>query len=90
MHDSQTGELVTRLGQTIDGMTGMLNALLDINQIDAGIVQPVLDSVPVQDILTKLGREFFYTAAAQGLKLRVVAVRRAHLRGCTAARADVA
>jgi two-component system CheB/CheR fusion protein len=70
-HDNQTDGLVTRLGQTIDGMTGMLNALLDINQIDAGIVQPVLDSVPVQDILTKLGREFFYTAQAQRLKLRV-------------------
>jgi two-component system, chemotaxis family, CheB/CheR fusion protein len=71
VHDNQTDELVTRLGQTIDGMTGMLNALLDINQIDAGIVHPVPDSVPVQDILTKLGRDFFYTAAAQGLKLRV-------------------
>lgn len=69
--DAETSELVMRLGQTVDGMTGMLNALLDINQIDAGIVQPVLDTVPVQDILTKLGREFFYTAAAQGLKLRI-------------------
>lgn len=71
VHDSQTDELVTRLGQTVDGMTGMLNALLDINQIDAGIVQPVLETVPVQDILTRLEHEFFYTAAAQGLKLRV-------------------
>ena len=71
VHDSPQAELMTRLDQTVDSMAGMLNALLDINQIDAGIVQPVPDSVLVQDVLTKLGREFFYTAAAQGLKLRV-------------------
>ncbi len=70
-HASQQGELMTRLDQTVDSMAGMLNALLDINQIDAGIVQPVLENVPVQELLTKLGREFFYTARAQGLKLRV-------------------
>ncbi len=69
--DRQQGELMTRLDQTVGSMAGMLNALLDINQIDAGIVQPMPESVPVQDILTKLGREFFYTAAEQGLKLRV-------------------
>jgi len=70
-HGSQQGELMTRLDQTLDSMAGMLNALLDINQIDSGIVQPMPESVPVQDILTKLEREFFYTAEAQGLKLRV-------------------
>jgi two-component system, chemotaxis family, CheB/CheR fusion protein len=70
--DSQTDELVIRLGQTIDGMTGMLNALLDINQIDAGIVQPMPEGFSIQALLTKLKHEFFYTAAEQGLKLRVV------------------
>jgi two-component system CheB/CheR fusion protein len=71
VHDGQTGQLVTRLDQTVESMTGMLNALLDINQIDAGVVQPLPEGVLVQELLTKLGREFFYAAAAQGLKLRV-------------------
>jgi two-component system CheB/CheR fusion protein len=70
-HDSQQHELMARLDQTVGSMAEMLNALLDINQIDAGIVQPVPEIVPIQDLLTKLGHEFFYTAAAQGLKLRV-------------------
>jgi two-component system CheB/CheR fusion protein len=71
-HEQPGMELVGRLDQAVDGMTGMLNALLDINQIDAGVVQPVRESFPVQDLLTSLAQEFFYIAAAQGLTLHVV------------------
>lgn len=70
-HDGQQSELMARLDQTVGSMAGMLNALLDINQIDAGIVQPMPEIVPVQELLTRLGHEFFYTAKAQGLRLRV-------------------
>jgi two-component system CheB/CheR fusion protein len=72
VHDPQTSELMKRLDQTIDSMTGMLNALLDINQIDAGVVQPVVEDVAVQELLNSLKQEFFYIAAAQALRLRVV------------------
>jgi two-component system CheB/CheR fusion protein len=72
VHEGPAEELVTRLGQTIDGMTEMFNALLDINQIDSGIIKPVVEDFPVQDLLTKLEREFRYTAAARGLTLKVV------------------
>ena len=33
-------KLVARFDETLDAMSGMLNALLDINQIEAGIVRP--------------------------------------------------
>lgn len=69
--DRASAELLVGLDQAIDSMAGMLNALLDINQIDAGIVQPTRTSFPVQDLLTALEREFLYIAAAQGLTLRM-------------------
>ncbi len=71
-HDAAQTTLVARLNQSLEGMAEMLNALLDINQIDAGTIQPNLAPFPIQDVLSKLGREFGMVAAAQGLSLTVV------------------
>jgi two-component system CheB/CheR fusion protein len=65
-------KLVARLDETLGAMSGMLNALLDINQIDAGTVRAELSSFPIKDILDRLKREFGYHAQAQRLALRVV------------------
>ncbi|MGO9392106.1 response regulator, partial [Rhodoblastus sp.] len=50
----------------------MLNALLDINQIEAGVVRPEMALFPVNDLLVKLHDEFTYQAQAKNLSLRVV------------------
>ncbi len=65
-------KLVARLGEAASGMSGMLNALLDINQIEAGAVQPILASFPINDLLMRLRDELTYHAQAQRLALRVV------------------
>lgn len=64
--------LLARLGDTLGSMSGMLNALLDINQIEAGIVQAHISNFAIQDLLTELRAEFGVTAQAKGLDLRVV------------------
>ncbi len=43
----------------------MLNALLDINQIEAGAVRPEMALFPVNDLLVKLRDEFTYQAQAK-------------------------
>jgi two-component system CheB/CheR fusion protein len=53
-------------------MSGMLNTLLDINQIEAGTVHAEMVSFPINDLLHRLADEFTYHAQAQGLALRVV------------------
>jgi two-component system, chemotaxis family, CheB/CheR fusion protein len=65
-------ELVKRLEQTLGAMSGMLNTLLDINQIEAGVVRPEVVSFPVGDLLQRLRDEFTYHAQAGGLGLHVV------------------
>ena len=65
-------KLVARLGETLGAMTGMLNTLLDINQIEAGIVRAMPVSFPINDILELLRDEFTYLAQARNLSLRVV------------------
>ena len=64
--------LVARLDETLGAMSGMLNTLLDINQLEVGAVQPVLAPVPVNEVLDRLKDEFLYHAQARGLALRVV------------------
>ncbi len=65
-------DLVARLDETLAAMSGMLNALLDLNQIEAGTVHPDIISFPIEDLLHRLRDEFHYHAQAQGLSLRVV------------------
>ena len=64
--------LVTRLDETSAAMTGMLNTLLDINQLEAGTVHPQFVGFPIEDLLDRLRDEFNYHAGAQSLALRVV------------------
>jgi two-component system CheB/CheR fusion protein len=68
-------ELVARLDETAAAMSGMLNTLLDINQIEAGTVHAEMVNFPIADLLDRLKDEFTYHAQAQNLALRVVRCR---------------
>ena len=37
--------------RTLEGMSATLNALLDINQLEAGVIRPKLVDVPISEIL---------------------------------------
>lgn len=63
--------LVSRLDQTLGAMTGMLNALLDINQIETGTIHAELTDFPISDLLNQLRDEFSYHAQAKGLVFKV-------------------
>jgi two-component system CheB/CheR fusion protein len=65
-------KLVGVLGQTLGAMSGMLDTLLDINQIDSGAVKADVVSVSIETLLGRLKDEFDYHAAAKGLELKVV------------------
>lgn len=65
-------KLVIRLEATLAAMSGMLNTLLDLNQIETGTVHAEMADIKVDDILGRMKDEFAYTAQAQGLSFRVV------------------
>ena len=65
-------KLVARLDETLGAMSGMLNTLLDINQIEAGTVFAEMVRFPIDDLLERLRDEFTYHAQAHRLALRVV------------------
>jgi len=65
-------KLVDRMDHTLAAMSEMLNALLDINQIDAGTVRADMSSFPINDIFDRITEEFAAQAHDQGLGFSVV------------------
>ena len=72
VRDEKARNLVTRLDETLGSMSGILNTLLDINQIEAGVVRASIVTFPVQELLGRVMAEFGYHAQAQAIGLRVV------------------
>jgi len=72
LDDEAARELVVRFGVLLDSMAGMLNSLLDINQIEAGVLNIEKSSFPAADILTRLQTEFLPLAENASIGLRVV------------------
>ena len=69
--DPRAPRLIERLDKTIGAMSGLLDKLLDINQLEAGVVKPKLCDFAIGDLLKHLQDEFEIHAANAGLSLRV-------------------
>lgn len=65
-------KLVAMQEPTLAAMSGMLDTLLDINQIETGTLKAELANFPVGPLLARLHEEFGYLAAGKGLDLRVM------------------
>jgi two-component system, chemotaxis family, CheB/CheR fusion protein len=72
VHDQATLKLVYRLDETVSTMSSMLDKLLDINQLEAGIVRPVVVDFSIKHLLDEMRAEFAYHVAANRLDWRVV------------------
>jgi two-component system CheB/CheR fusion protein len=65
-------KLVAKLDDMLGAMSGMLDTLLDINQIETGTVQPVVTRMHINDLLRQLRDQFAYHATESGITLRVM------------------
>ena len=72
VRDEATLKLVRRLDETVSTMSSMLDKLLDINQLEAGIVRPAKVEFPINRLLEEMRTEFTYYTATSGLAWRVV------------------
>ena len=68
-------KLIARVDEALSSMSGMLNTLLDINQLEVGAVKAEIVDYPVSEILGRLGNELTYHAHAAGVGLRVIPCR---------------
>lgn len=72
MQDPDKLALIQKLDETLGAMSGMLDTLLDINQLEAGTVQPEIDTFAIGTVLEHLKTEFSYIAKSKGIELRAV------------------
>jgi len=68
---TQMRELLQQQERAIEGMTRMLNALLDISRLESGAIEPVPTQIAVSDVLHQLQSEFDSVASARGIALRI-------------------
>jgi len=72
IHDEATLKLVRRLDETVSTMSSMLDKLLDINQLEAGIVRSAIVDFPIKHLLDEMRTEFTYHTEMEGFDWRVV------------------
>ncbi len=69
--DEAALSLIRRLDEPLQVMSGMLNTLLDINQLEAGVVKPEIAVFAIDTMFDRLRTEFGYHVAARELGWRV-------------------
>jgi signal transduction histidine kinase/CheY-like chemotaxis protein len=65
-------DLASRAKSVVGNLSGLLNALLDISRLDAGIVTVANEAVELRELFRDLGNEFAAEAKQRGLEWRVV------------------
>ena len=70
--DAEAAEIVARVRNSIEGLGSMLDTLLDISKLDAGLVVPRISAFPVEPLLRQLINEFAPMAQSRGLQLKAV------------------
>lgn len=65
----QLRELLLQQEQAIDGMTRLLNALLDISRLESGAIEPQPAQIPLAELFRELEVEFHSLAQAHGIAL---------------------
>jgi PAS domain S-box-containing protein len=68
----QAGELITRIGHSLEIMKGILDSLLDINRIESGNLVPSTSDFQLNDVFDSVAEDFRDVAKEKGLQCRVV------------------
>jgi signal transduction histidine kinase len=70
--DADVTEALRQQDEAIGVMSKLLNALLDISKLEAGVIEPQPRTIPVAQVLAAMELEFRSIAANKGLDLQVV------------------
>ena len=63
--------VIARLNRAVSNLADLLNTLLDISQLEAGVVKPSLKSVSVGGLLCEISEEYGAVAESKGLTFNV-------------------
>src|SRR5210317_189736 len=66
--DERAQEMIESQEHSLTAMTNLLNSLLDISRLDAGVVTPEIEEFPVKRLIDRLSDEFARQAHHAGLE----------------------
>ena len=64
-------KIVNQVRASVEAMEQLLNALLDISKLDAGVLSPQIEDFPLATLLQRMENNFAAATSAKGLRLRV-------------------
>jgi signal transduction histidine kinase len=68
--DEEGRKLVRQVERSLETMEDLLHTLLDISKLDAGVVEPEISDVSLEQLFSSLKSDFQPLAAQKGLKLK--------------------
>jgi PAS domain S-box-containing protein len=71
-HSPEDASLINRIEDSVNAVEGLLNSLLDVSKLEAGLVVPVLSAFSLSAMMTRLASEFEPLVEQAELTLRVV------------------
>ncbi len=70
--DEHSSKILADLDRSLEGLKSLLDSLLDMSKLDAGVVVPQAQDFPVNDLLLRAAAEFEPVAGQKGLRLTVM------------------
>ncbi|MDQ7989848.1 MAG: ATP-binding protein [Candidatus Dactylopiibacterium sp.] len=70
-HSPDTHLLIGRIAASAEAMENLLDSLLDISKLDAGVVTAAPSAFPLGPLFERLGNDYLHAARERGLRLRV-------------------
>ena len=61
--------LTGQIAESVNAMNGLFDALLDVSQLEAGVIQPRSTVFPIRPLLERICREYALEAKAKGVDL---------------------
>ncbi len=68
----EQSKIVGKVEESVDALSNLLDALLDISKLDAGVVTPNISTFPVANMLERIARDYMPLAERKGITLRVI------------------
>ena len=62
---------VERIGRSVRSLSNLLNALLDVSQLDAGLVEPSITNFGVATLFDEIAEQFIEVAAQKDISLHI-------------------
>ena len=71
-HRPEDREIISNIAASVESLDNLLNSLLDISRLEAGLVEPQIRALPVANVIERLASEYAQIAEDEKAEIKVV------------------